>query len=478
MTKLKLKRFSSLNAKKTFNKESGKEVILKADRTLFSQMIIIAESRKLEISDVLAHPLGPLPWSLAATDGSLRKTNKAVLGKELEKNVPPAETIPGPCATIIDGMSIVQRMKGDHKTFAELADTILKMILNEHPQSSRVDVVFDVYREVSIKNAERKKRNTVPGTQFKNICAGHIIQQWRRFLGEDANKTALISFLVSEWQEEVYRTKLQSKILYVTCEDQCYKITPQHVEIADDLKCTHEKADTRLLLHAEHASKNSYRSVIKVSEDTDVLALSLAFQSRIASSLYQKCRSQTRARFFDIATIRQAVGEELCNALPGIHSSTGCDTVSAFAGRGKVRAVTLAKRDRPTLEMFQQLGTTWHLPDDLFNRLQKFTCVLYSATKNTDRINTLRYNLFCAKKGECQRANYQAAVWRLSLEACLASPPARKGWSLDTGSDGVPSLSIDWMPGQPAPLAVLELLSCKFSRKCSLPDCPCMKNGL
>ena len=199
-------------------------------------MIIIAESRKLKMSDVLAHPLGPLPWSLAATHGSLRKTNKAVLDKELEKNVPPAETIPGPCATIIDGMSIVQRMKGDHKTFAELADTILKMILNEHPQSSRVDVVFDVYREVSIKNAGRKK-----------------------------------------------------------------------------------EADTRLLLHAEHASKNSYRSVIIVFEDADVLVLCLAYQSRIPSSLYQKCGSQTRARFVDIATIRQAVGEELCNALPGIH---------------------------------------------------------------------------------------------------------------------------------------------------------------
>ena len=145
--------------------------------------------------------------------------------------------------------------------------------------------------------------------------------------------------------------------------------------------------------------------------------------------------------------------------------------------------------------MFQQLGTTWHLSDDLFNRLQKFTCVLYSATKNTDRINTLRYNLFCAKKGEiesnqlppcedclrkhCQRANYQAAVWRQSLEACPdIPPPVGKGWSLDTGSDGVPRLSINWMAGQPAPLAVLELLSCKCSRKCSLPDCPCMKNGL
>jgi len=47
---------------------------------------------------VLAHPLRPLLWALANSDGSLRKTNKAALARELEKNVTPAGTIPEPSA--------------------------------------------------------------------------------------------------------------------------------------------------------------------------------------------------------------------------------------------------------------------------------------------------------------------------------------------------------------------------------------------
>ncbi len=41
-----------------------KEVDLKADRNLFGHMIIASQSRELHIKDVLAHPLGPLPWAL------------------------------------------------------------------------------------------------------------------------------------------------------------------------------------------------------------------------------------------------------------------------------------------------------------------------------------------------------------------------------------------------------------------------------
>ena len=69
------------------------------------------------MSDVLAHLLGPLPWALASSDGSLRKNNKAALARELERNVSLAEVIPEPSATIIDGMSLVQKLKGNDNTF-------------------------------------------------------------------------------------------------------------------------------------------------------------------------------------------------------------------------------------------------------------------------------------------------------------------------------------------------------------------------
>ena len=93
----------------------------KADRNLFSQIILVAESRSVNMKDVLAHTLGPLPWILANADESLRKTNKAALARELERNVSPPEAIQTQSTCIIDGMGLVQRMNGYNKLFAQLA---------------------------------------------------------------------------------------------------------------------------------------------------------------------------------------------------------------------------------------------------------------------------------------------------------------------------------------------------------------------
>jgi len=64
ISKLQLKTCADLTKKMKIHKQTSKEVILKADRKLFAQMIIVAENRKLRMRDVSCHPLGPLPWSL------------------------------------------------------------------------------------------------------------------------------------------------------------------------------------------------------------------------------------------------------------------------------------------------------------------------------------------------------------------------------------------------------------------------------
>ena len=53
----------------------------------------------------------------------------------------------------------------------------------------------------------------------------------------------------------------------------------------------------------------------------------------------------------------------------------------------------------------------------------------------------------------------------------------RNGTFLTICSRGCRSLPY-WMNGDPAPKAVLELLSCKCTRSCKLPGCSCMQNGL
>ena len=141
--------------KKKEVKSSGRVIILKADRSLFGRIIVMAQGRNLKMEDILSHPLGPLPWALSTHDGLLRKTNKATLATTLQKNVAVAEQLPGNSASVVDGMNLVQRVKGDQATFGDVASTVLSMALKEWSQSNRIDVVFDKYQENSIKKSER-----------------------------------------------------------------------------------------------------------------------------------------------------------------------------------------------------------------------------------------------------------------------------------------------------------------------------------
>ena len=169
MNKAQLKTFSNLGKEMKVRRGTANEATLRADRALFAQMIVIAETRELSMSTVLSHPLGPLPWSLATDDGSLRKNKKSSLAKDLQKDVPSAESIPPSSACIIDGMALVQGLKGDGNTFAEIADALMAMVLREGASSKQIDVVFDVYRETSIKNTERERRGCQAGNEYRNL---------------------------------------------------------------------------------------------------------------------------------------------------------------------------------------------------------------------------------------------------------------------------------------------------------------------
>ena len=151
-----------MNKKVELRKGTAEEIVLIADRTLFAEMIVIAEARQLSMKEVLSHPLGPLPWSLAALDGSLKKTVKSSLAKELQKDAPAVESLLPRSACIIDGMAMVQRLKG---------------IIREGGSSTRIDVVFDNYREILINNLEREKRGAEMGATYRSIRPDHRAQK-------------------------------------------------------------------------------------------------------------------------------------------------------------------------------------------------------------------------------------------------------------------------------------------------------------
>ena len=146
------------------------------DRTLFARMAFLGQFRQIDLKKVFTFPLGPLPWSLADAHGFPRKTNKAKLAEQLERGVAPEVSFPENSTSIFDGMAILQKfIPPPGATFSVVAENIF----TSNVCNIRVDVVFDVYLDTSIKNAERLKRGSrSEGVQYKNILPGYRVKSW------------------------------------------------------------------------------------------------------------------------------------------------------------------------------------------------------------------------------------------------------------------------------------------------------------
>ena len=95
-------------------------------------------------------------------------------------------------------MALVRKIKTAGLTYEEFALKFLSTVLSSSSSSTRVDVVFDVYQQISIKNAERTRRKS-GSLEFKKIAGSQQIKQWTSFLSSVNNKTELIKFTVEEW---------------------------------------------------------------------------------------------------------------------------------------------------------------------------------------------------------------------------------------------------------------------------------------
>ena len=73
--KARVKTFTDLDKKIKVKASNNQE----AEKRLFAQMIVVAECSNLQMGEVLAHLLGPVPRPLAKPDGTLPKTS--LLGK-------------------------------------------------------------------------------------------------------------------------------------------------------------------------------------------------------------------------------------------------------------------------------------------------------------------------------------------------------------------------------------------------------------
>ena len=121
------------------------------------------------------------------------KTKKSELLIELEKSTVLVRQMLKSSCSIKDGMALMRKVKCSGLTFFHIAEEIFKNAMSCSYNSARVNIVFDVYFETSIKNIGRNRRCS--GTiSFKKNVGSHVALQWNTFLGLNHNKTKLVKF--------------------------------------------------------------------------------------------------------------------------------------------------------------------------------------------------------------------------------------------------------------------------------------------
>ena len=131
-----------------------------------------------------------------------------------------------------------------------------------------------------------------------------------------------------------------------------------------------------------------------------------------------------------------------------------------------------------TLEHFRN---SFEVSTETKSSCEKFVCLLYGGKSDGD-VNFLCCSLFCTKNMQTQQrpptrnllCKFVVAIWERTLSANPIIPsPSDNCWLINNGE-----LHLDWMDLLPAPLAVLELMSCHCSTNCSAGRCLCLQNQM
>ena len=476
------------------SKKEAKSVSMKQDRSLFARLLIVSKSRPVDIKMLLSYSLSPVPLSLSLLDGSLCKTNKAALVPLLEDGteyLSSSELCNG--ALIVDGMALVRAVPISTlpSTFGDLATLISKRLstMAYTYKAKRIDFVGDRYLEMSIKNVERARRSADGGQEIAIISRSQKIpKQWNKFLSVGKNKENL-NFLCSEIAPPNNETTL-----YATRGDRCFHITLQsseshnlvpHSSEVERLKCNHEEADTRMLLHAIDCHKDGFQQIIINSSDTDVLVISLFMAKKHnLPQLYLLTGVGKKKRITNVSAM-VTQHEPFCSAVIGFHAFTGCDSVSSFSGKGKVTAMKKLNKSPSAIAFLASLGENFQTTENMLVQAEETVCLLYGTP--TKCVDEARYNLFCTAASESglpptkdalqyhlKRANYQAGIWKRSDMAIAdIPPPINHGWYLESTQ-----LCIKWMDKPIAPPEILKTAYCRCMVSRCLLRCSCRTAGL
>ena len=250
-----------------------------------------------------------------------------------------------------------------------------KLILQQVYKQRRTEthLIFDKTISPSTKDSERNKRDDNRHVAYQITGAEQKrLSNWLQSLRVDQFKEALVEFLITFQESNKFAFVIGSKKIFVNSGDTCFLICNEDGlivrRIAEEYKCSHEEADSRMLFHVSKCSTPS--NIVIRTADTDVF--------------------------------------------------TGSDYTALFNRKGKIRPLKPLEKDESVQQVFSKFHDWDSITGENIQVVEGFVCSMYEK-KRFQPVGELLLELFL-KKYNPNNDSLVDKVWKLdspTLAPCL-----------------------------------------------------------
>ena len=242
-------------------------------------------------------------------------------------------------------MAVVQSSnKKGLQYFSDLAKRLTSCVFSGLKESNHVAIVPDRYdNKHSIKTDERSRRQSLEAKEIAiESDKQRVPKHFQQYLNNPCNKINLVNFIFKHWKQSLPQWLNTMQYVYLANLDGTTDVITKEGSSQTELQSDHEEADSKMFGYSKYIIEhNQIERVVIHSPETDVAVICcFQFATSLATlhEMWFKTGVGNKARYIPIHTAVTTLGTSICRLLPGLHSITGCDSVSSFSGIGKKKS--------------------------------------------------------------------------------------------------------------------------------------------
>ena len=257
-----------------------------------------------------------------------------------------------------------------------------------------------------------------------------VPKNWAEFLRINENKTELFAYL----SKEIVTISPDKQVI---CTLDRNVICRQPMDKEGPTPCSHEEADSRIMVHVAHAA-NTYNNILIHTVNSDVVVLAVYAFAQLTSSLNELWLAFGTGTSY----VPQSDWTSALHFLCSMHSMD-VTRFRVFSGRGKRTACDTWNMYPEIPGQFASLMKKPQLGDvdAAMDTIEILVVRLYDKTNTGSEVNMDRYDLF-ARKGRDVN-NIPPTKSALLQRARRAAYPAGHCWSQAIG----PQIELPWPAG-------------------------------